>query len=348
MAAAWRAGIRGKTPDPDAEYWRLNINVNRALDICREIWFVAGIDFPINMFAEAPTVNLMAAKLCDGSALKPQDLVLMRAGDESRPLFLFTGGSGVLLEYTDFVHSLHYPGAVYAIPVLGMDRRSGYSKTFREEAERTAQLIRRVQKTGPYRLLGYSSGGCVTLETARVFREDGDVVSFLGLLDTGLTDQHWPFTQWLSYIVPEFAASVKKRLLRSRRPPLETPTHSRPDILPRRLGTRYELRFRDPNKPDYPRHTPYWRSDITPHDGLTRTHSLRMWGLYEPAPYHGRVTFFLARGANPVSCSPTGYWPRYLSNIEWVPVPGTHITMMVGRYAGKLTAEVSKRLIAGL
>ncbi len=347
MDAVWRIGIRGATPDPDAEYWQLNINVNRALDICREIWFTTGIDFPVNLFAEAPTVNLMAGRLFDGSALRPQDLVLMRPGDESRPLFLISGGTGVLLEYTDFVRSLDYPGAVYAIPVLGMDRRSGYSKTFREEAERTTHLIRRVQKTGPYRLIGYSSGGCVALETARVFRENGDAVSFLGLLDTGLTDQHWPFMQWLSYIAPEFVASLKKRLFPSRRPIPDVPTHSRPDILPKRLGTRYELRFRNPEKPDYARHTPYWRSDITPLDALTRAHSLRMWGLYEPAPYHGRVTFFLARGVNPVSCSPTGYWPRYLSDIEWVTVPGTHITMMVGRYAAKLTAEVARRLNAG-
>lgn len=347
MAAAWRIGIRGRTFDPDAEYWRLNINVNRALDICREIWFTAGIDFPVNLFAEAPTANLMAARLFDGSALQPQEYLRVRAGDESRPLFLLTGGTGMILEYTDFVHALEYPGAVYVIPVLGTDRRSAYSGSFREEAERTAALIRRVQYTGPYRLIGYSSGGCVALETARVFRENGATVSFLGLLDTGLTDQHWPFWQWVSYTVPEILDSVKRRLFRSRRPPPETPTHSRPDIMPGRLGTRYELRFRDPHKPEYPRHTPYWRSDVTPLDALTRSHSLRMWGLYEPAPYDGQVTFFLARSANPVSCSPTGYWRRYLSDIEWVPVPGTHITMMVGRYVARLSAEVSKRLNAG-
>jgi thioesterase domain-containing protein len=121
----------------------------------------------------------------------------------------------------------------------------------------------------------------------------------------------------------------------------------RPDILARRRGTRYEFRFRRPGKPDYWLYSPYWRGDVTPRDGATRLNSLNMWGIYEPARYDGRVTFFVAKGVNPISCNPTEYWANYLADVEWVDVPGNHITMMIGRYAAKLTAEVAARLRTG-
>ena len=346
IAAAWTIGIRGKAPKLDAEYWQLGININRALDIIRELWFNEGLDLPVNMFAEAPTMRRMAAKLCDGSAWVPQTLVQLRAGDASTPLFLFAGGTGLLMEYADFVRQLDYPGPVYGIPLAGMDRRSAYSKTVREEAERAIAVIRRVQPHGPYRLMGYSSGGCNTLEAARALRAAGEEIGFLGLLDTGLTDHYWPFGVWLRYMVPELINSLRKRLLRRKAPAAEPiadrALRNRPNIVPPRRGTRYEFRFRDPRGPDYPHFTPYWRGDLTPLDGETRFHSLRMWGLYEPERYDGHVTFFFAKRANSISCSPRLYWSKYLPDVEWVEVPGDHITMMIARNAARLTAEVTR------
>jgi thioesterase domain-containing protein len=351
-AAAWAAGLRGKLPDPDTEYWKLGINVNRALDIVRDFWFRGGIDLPLNLFVEAPTIRKMAARLHDGSALHPLELLHLRDGDASAPLFLFAGGTGLLMEYTDFVGSLDFPGVIYGLPLGGMDGRTPYSKSVEEEAERSARLIHRVQPAGPYRLMGYSSGGCNTLETARVLRNAGHAIGFLGLLDTGLTDHHWSTRLWLSYMVPELAMAVTKRLkvalgrrvARSAPSPADIAVKDRPDILARRRGTRYEFRFRNPASPDYPHYTPYWRGDVTPRDGETRRNSLRMWGFYRPAPYDGHVSFFVAKGVNPISCYPNRYWHEYLGDIEWVWVPGNHITMMIGKYAAKLTAEVSVRL----
>jgi len=350
MAFAWAVGIRGRVADPDAEYWKLGINVNRAIDIVRELWLNNGLDIPVNLFVEAPTIRRMAAKLYDGSAWRPQTVVPLRPGDTSTPpLFLFAGGTGLLMEYTDFVRQLVYPGPVYGIPLAGMNRQSAYSQSVGEEAERAVAIIRRIQPHGPYRLIGYSSGGCNTLEAARQLREAGEQVGFLGLLDTGLTDHYWPFDVWLRYMVPEFINSVSKRLLRRKVsaavPAAERAPRNRPNIIPPRRGTRYEFRFRDPSGPEYPHYTPYWRGDLTPLDGETRFHSLRMWGRYQPARYDGQVTFFLAKGVNPITCSPRLYWSNYLPQIEWVQVPGNHITMMIGRNAAALTAEVARRVI---
>ncbi len=44
-------------------------------------------------------------------------------------------------------------------------------------------IIKRIQPAGPYRLLGWSSGGTVAYEIGRQFEKAGDNVAFLGILD---------------------------------------------------------------------------------------------------------------------------------------------------------------------
>ncbi len=51
-------------------------------------------------------------------------------------------------------------------------------------AARGIALIRAIQPSGPYVLCGTSFGGLIALEVARLFREGGERVDFLALLDT--------------------------------------------------------------------------------------------------------------------------------------------------------------------
>ena len=51
-------------------------------------------------------------------------------------------------------------------------------------ARRYVDELRRIQREGPYQLIGYSFGGVVAYEMARQLLGSGERVSFLGLLDT--------------------------------------------------------------------------------------------------------------------------------------------------------------------
>ena len=59
-------------------------------------------------------------------------------------------------------------------------------------ATATVALVRSHQPRGPYRLLGYSLGGIVALETGRLLEEDGECVSFLGVVDAFFDRRYWP------------------------------------------------------------------------------------------------------------------------------------------------------------
>jgi len=63
-------------------------------------------------------------------------------------------------------------------------RRRGRPTTVEDVAAPLLRSIRATQPTGPYRLIGYSFGGLLAYELARLLDDGGDQVSWLGLLDT--------------------------------------------------------------------------------------------------------------------------------------------------------------------
>src|SRR4029078_5944530 len=58
--------------------------------------------------------------------------------------------------------------------------------TVEEMASAYVQHVRRWQPVGPYSLVGYSFGGLVAFEMARLLMGSGQEVELVGLLDTNL------------------------------------------------------------------------------------------------------------------------------------------------------------------
>ncbi len=63
-------------------------------------------------------------------------------------------------------------------------RRHGQQVTVEDVAKPLLTAIRAAQPSGPYRLIGYSFGGLLAYELARLLHDAGEQVSWLGLLDT--------------------------------------------------------------------------------------------------------------------------------------------------------------------
>jgi thioesterase domain-containing protein len=354
IAAAWGAGLRKKSVDRDTDFRALGLSPNRAMHILVGLWAETSIDLPVNVFFEAPTIRRMAAAIADGSAFVAPDLVRLRAGDESAPLFMFPGHAGYLVHLNDLVQALDYPGAIYGIPVSGLDGSDPAYDRFELEAERALGIMRKAQPTGPYRIIGYSIGGITALEAARRIRSDGDEVT-LTLIDTPQNDHSWPFSVWLTFLGRRLVLTVlrKFRRMARRRPgrvgvraaaPQASAPQAKPSPHPPRRGTQFGYRFLNPAAPDYPQHSPYWFGVATPKYRRVGENVCRMKGFYKPSRYDGKVFFFASKRGDPLACDPQQVWPKYLPNAEWVRVPGTHVNTMFGRYAAKLAAGISARL----
>jgi thioesterase domain-containing protein len=81
------------------------------------------------------------------------------------------------------------------------------------------QALQQQQPTGPYHIMGHSSGGRVAFDMARQLEQQGERVAFLAILDTGAPDStaedvlaDYTERQWLSDIVRLFEELISSHL----------------------------------------------------------------------------------------------------------------------------------------
>ncbi|HEX4183061.1 MAG TPA: thioesterase domain-containing protein [Caulobacteraceae bacterium] len=344
VAAAWTKALRRKSVDRDTDFRTLGMNSNQIMQVIADLWLATSRELPVNAFFEVRTIRRMAASIRDGSAFIALDLVLLRSGEESIPLFLFPGGPGNLAELVDLVHALEYPGAVYGIAFSGLDGVEPFYDRIEAEAARALSIIRETQPSGPVRLVGYSVGGITALETARLLREHGET-AFVSMIDTSQNDHLWPYTVWVAVLLRKYIHQSRKQLRLLTTPKVfNAIAKGKPPTGPRRRGTQFTYRFRNPHDPDYPYYSPYWSSAHPPNYTRVGANVCRMKGFYKPSLYDGEVFFLVSAGGDKLTCSPKQVWPKYLPRAEWISVPGNHLSIMVGRHAARLAREISERL----
>ncbi|MBJ7328821.1 MAG: SDR family NAD(P)-dependent oxidoreductase, partial [Solirubrobacteraceae bacterium] len=138
-----------------------------------------------------------AALLADGVTIEAQaDLVrdrleghdgtpvrtLREGADDEAPLFLFHPAGGTTAVYQPLADLLP-PGAA----VIGFERID-HLDTIEAKAAFYLETIRSLQPEGPYRLGGWSLGGCLAYDAARQLHAAGEEVEFVAMIDTILPD----------------------------------------------------------------------------------------------------------------------------------------------------------------
>jgi len=111
------------------------------------------------------------------------EVLHLRSGADA-PLICIHPASGFSWQFSVLTRYLQSDS-----PVIGLQspRPNGViavCDTMDEVCKRHLETIRKIQPRGPYRLLGYSLGGVVAQAIAVRLVEEGEVVDFLGLLDT--------------------------------------------------------------------------------------------------------------------------------------------------------------------
>ena len=116
-------------------------------------------------------------------------LVPLRAGTGEACVFLFPGAGGEAEELARLANGLTDPA-----PILGVQPALACPtpRTVEEMAVVAFAAMRARQPRGPYRLVGYSFGGLVALEVARLCGAAGQSVATLALIDTITDRRHWP------------------------------------------------------------------------------------------------------------------------------------------------------------
>jgi amino acid adenylation domain-containing protein len=149
----------------------------------------AGMPFDLKaLFASADLMETaQAIKQCEGGAQPAQSLptplgaISIRHG-QGAPLFLLHDGYGDELYFYALAKCLPVSIPIFGLPAPSLGEVQPVSVA--AMAARMVGLIRAVAPTGPYRLAGWSFGGLLAWEIAHQLIEEGELISFLGLLDT--------------------------------------------------------------------------------------------------------------------------------------------------------------------
>lgn len=260
-------------------------------------------------------------------------------GSARLPLFTFHPAGGPTSVYRPLTQLLPPDQAVY-----GMERVDDLH-TMEEKAAHYVRLITDLQPQGPYRLLGWSFGGCLAYEAARQLAQAGRQVGFLGLIDTilpaALPDLDSRelllerFTRFAEYIDKTYG----KKLDLPYDELAATPDEQQIDVV-MRLVAEAGLDM-SPGIMEHQR---------------TSYVDARVGERYTPQPTGAHVVLYRAQQAQPLT---TALDPRYLrpeadlgwaplcARLEIVPVQGDHLSLIdpphVAAIARHLTRALAQR-----
>ncbi|MDQ0956315.1 phthiocerol/phenolphthiocerol synthesis type-I polyketide synthase D [Streptomyces sp. B4I13] len=240
-------------------------------------------------------------------------------GSSRPPLFTFHPAGGPTSVYRPLVQLLHADQPVYGF------ERIEEAASLEAKATRYLGIMKDLQPEGPYHLLGWSFGGCLAYEVARQLHEQGQDVSFLGLIDT---------------ILPAALPGLDSKMLLERFGRFV-------QYIEQTYGHRLELPYEElANTADEEQIDVVLR--LVADAGLSMSHGIlehqrtsyidaRVGERYQPKPYEGHVVLYRAQEAQPLT---TALDPRYLRSeadlgwaplcpsLEIVPVPGDHLSLI--------------------
>jgi thioesterase domain-containing protein len=354
--------LRRKDLTPEDNYLALCHDLRRTIIIIREIERRFAVQLPLTLFMEAETISAIAGAVVTRAIPASRGIVTLKPAEPASslpPLFVFPGIGGAVMELADITQTIDYAGPIYGLPYRGLDGHAEPSPTIAPLAEESWKRIKSVQATGPYFLLGYSAGGYVALETARLIEADRQHVGLLGMIEAGIHERFWPFGKWLTFMIG------RMRQQRGKRPSTDTVTpankeasrqadgSSRARLLKKaaaigqklsRIQTRVGHRYGNPLRPGYAASSSYYIGNLPSLLQAVRDMSIVLLASYKFRPYNGRTIYFRSETGDPLSCDPETMWRRFLPDILFEQLPGDHASMIAPPHAQMLAARIRRYL----
>ncbi len=141
---------------------------------------------PLIEIFKKPTISQLAKIInIDREECLDNNITLLKeGGKDGENLFLIHDGSGEVDGYIELSQHANDDLNYWGLKASVFKRMEPYNITIEQIAYEYLRSIQRVQGSGEYRLLGWSLGGSITLEIARLLEQSGNRVSFLGIIDS--------------------------------------------------------------------------------------------------------------------------------------------------------------------
>lgn len=357
--------LRIKTTSLEHRYLDVCHDLRRTIIVIREVNKATGIELPLTLFMEAETIGEIAKAIAERSSPPSSGYVCLRSEGQAQPIFVFPGLGGAVMELVDVVRNIDHAGPIYGLPYSGLDGKSPVNCKIEPITAEMLERIRKIQPSGPYLFLAYSAGAYIAIEAARILERGGEKVGFIGVIEPGVHECHWPLSVWIKFLF---------NLIKLRRAhAMEEKQRGSSDKMPtgsggpkdnsvarflsglndkfqrvlrngQRVWSRFHHRYSNPMKGDYAKTSLYYIGNLPADMQSVRDASIVMLANYRFRRYEGHVYYFRSEGGDQLMCDPKVIWPRFLTNMQFIEAPGDHAAMIALPHAKILAQMISQRL----
>jgi amino acid adenylation domain-containing protein len=328
LVAIWEAVLGRRPIGISDDFFELGGHSLLAVGLFDRIRREIGLQLPLSLLLEAPTIGRFANRIRGGHSLDGSGLVAVQPKGTQRPLFIVPGVGSRIFYLRNLARHLGSDQPLYALnqPPNGI---AGHTDRRLEDlARQYVAAMREVQPQGPYDLVGYSFGGPVAYEVAQQIVAGGESVGLLALIDSRHPEQPLPALGFHPSFVPRRVANqiriVRRLGLRSGAAYLQR------RLRIARINSLAAVReVLEPRLP--PRLARVVGNPTLEAERAWLAADVRALHRYCPRPYPGRLTFLWAEHSQrPPAIYDTkqGWQEIALGGMDVRPIPGSHLTVL--------------------
>lgn len=320
LQRAWQQAFGDQPIAETDDFFALGGDFPTAIRLCSAIERTTGHGVAPAVLVQASTPAALAVALQAGGSIAPPALVHLNRARDGVPLFLIPGLSGDALSVWPLAKRLTCPRPIYALQVGWAEEEDDNLRTVEQIAAEQVAIIRARQPHGPYALCGFSFGGLLAFEMARLLVRQGERIELLAMIDPLLSEHCLPLGSWLTFQMRRLARRIRIAL---RRPAGKSLAYlaSKTERTFETMRVRIRKRVLHPD-PTAPRDLSYRIRRAQDRAGVA-------FFLYRPLAYDGPLIVFSAKIRHARFCDPVPIWRSLAKGgAEIIEISASHLKII--------------------